>query len=404
MFKNFNTNSIFTVIDFGTNKTVIINYLKNSKEKLKIINWNHKKSVGFNRGEITDQLKFSKMLNELLSNIKMPKTNEVVVSIADNRTITKKNYVEIDVSGLSINKKDIRNVVKKNIQLLTTTNWVLLHSFPKQFFIDEKIPISNPLGKSSKKIGLKSNNFLIRKNCLKQIKSAFPISKKILPTQFIDSGLASAISCLGPRERENGSISIDFGAGSVKIISFYRNNLEMIKYIQLGGNDVTNDIAKIFEISYERAEYIKTVYGSLNQTHKQNIKIELPNGQQKNISTIFLHGIIKPRYEEILEMTRDNLEDNIFSKIKTKSMIFTGGGCQIQGFESFCSKIFNKKIMIAYPLSVNSNFKKPEFSTVDGLMKIHEDKNLKKILSTKSWNKKQNFFEKVETWVNESLA
>lgn len=404
MFKNFNSKKIYTVIDLGTNKTVIINYFKDAEEKLKIINWNHKKSEGFHRGEITDHSKFSKMLCELLTNIKMPKANEVVVNLTDYKIITEKNYFEIDVSGLTINKKDIRNIVTKNIQLLTTKNLVLLHSFPKQFFIDEKIPVSNPFGKSSKKIGLKSNNFLVRKDCLKQIKSAFSLTQKFLPTQFIDSGLASAISCLNPKERESGSISIDFGAGSVKIISFYRNNLEMIKYIQLGGNDVTNDIAEILEISYERAEYIKTVYGNLNQMHKQNIKIELPNGHQKNISTNFLHGIIKPRYEEILEMTRDTLEDNVFSKITMKSIFFTGGGCEIQGFESFCSKIFNKRIKIAYPQSLNSNFKKPEFSTIDGLIKIYEDENLKKILSTKFWIRKQNFFEKVENWINESLA
>ena len=109
-----------------------------------------------------------------------------------------------------------------------------------------------------------------------------------------------------------------------------------------------------------------------------------------------MHGIIKPRYEEILEIIRDTLEENLISSSKMQNVVFTGGAVSIRGFQSFASNIINRKIRISSPKTNYNKINKPEFSTIDGLIKIHNDSSLKRIISANSWNQQISFIERIE--------
>ena len=59
-----------------------------------------------------------------------------------------------------------------------------------------------------------------------------------------------------------------------------------------------------------------------------------------------LYGIIKPRYEEILEIIRDNVFDDIHTRVGIKSVVLTGGGSKIYGLKTLCENILNRKTRI----------------------------------------------------------
>ena len=227
--------------------------------------------------------------------------------------------------------------------------------------------------------------------------------KKKKKIDFIDAGLASALSSLTHIEKMSGATAIDIGAGSVKIVTFLNDNIEFLKNIPLGGNDVTNDIQKIIDVTNEQAEFVKIIKGTLIPENEEKIEVNLDNGKKKFISSNLLHGIIKPRYEEILEITRDALEENILSSSNMQRIVFTGGASSIKGFGSFASNILNRNIRIAKPQTNYVKINKPEFSTVHGLMKIYNNSSLRNIISVKSWNKKLTMAEKVENWISESI-
>ena len=60
-----------------------------------------------------------------------------------------------------------------------------------------------------------------------------------------------------------------------------------------------------------KAEYTKIIKGNLSLINEEKFKVELPCGAHKIITSNFLQGIIKPRYEEIIEMCRNILEEKI---------------------------------------------------------------------------------------------
>ncbi len=211
------------------------------------------------------------------------------------------------------------------------------------------------------------------------------------------------MSSLTHSEKLNGATAIDIGAGSTKIVTFFNDNIEFLKNIPIGGNDVTNDIKQIVDLKNEEAEFIKIINGSLVSDSIEKLEINQDNCQKRFISSSLLHGIIKPRYEEILEMIRDTLEENILSSSNVQKIVFTGGATSIKGFESFASNIFNRKIRISVPQTNHREINKPEFSTVHGLMKIYNNSSLTTILGAKSWNQELSFAEKIENWIFESI-
>ena len=118
---------------------------------------------------------------------------------------------------------------------------------------------------------------------MKNLDSCFK-NANLVAENLIDSSFASAEFCLSEKEKKIGSTCIDIGAGTAKIATYYEGNPEYINYVPLGGDDVTNDIERGLEIPKELAEYIKVLHGDLEHPSNKNIKLDLKNGNQKNIT------------------------------------------------------------------------------------------------------------------------
>ena len=114
------------------------------------------------------------------------------------------------------------------------------------------------------------------------------------------------------------------------------------KILPLGGNNVTNDLHKGLEVPKETAETIKILHGTLSPNFNDNIEIRINSVQQKKINKNILFGIIKPRYEEILEIIRDYVFDNIYTRVSVKGIVFVGGASKMYGLNSLGANIFNR--------------------------------------------------------------
>ena len=118
-----------------------------------------------------------------------------------------------------------------------------------------------------------------------------------------------------------------------------------------------------------------------------------------------LYGIIKPRYEEILEIIRDNIFDEIHTRVGIKSVVLTGGGSKILGLKTLSENILNRKTRIGQIENSSSFFFfycKPEFSTLLGMINLINNKNYLSIFETKNENKLSIFFERLDNWIEES--
>ena len=122
------------------------------------------------------------------------------------------------------------------------------------------------------------------------------------------------------------------------------NKLSLIKYIPIGGNHITKDIAKILNISNEEAEKIKKNmhklginFSNINNENKDtDISNLFINLNDKNIPVDLLKKIIFSRIDEIFNLVFHQINHEGLIKKNNKSvLIFTGEG----------SKILNKNLI-----------------------------------------------------------
>ena len=129
------------------------------------------------------------------------------------------------------------------------------------FRINNKI-INDPLGLECDKLGILSFNVYSSYNLFEIINKCFKNQK--INMSYFDSGIASSQANLTSAEKTKGVACIDIGAKTSKITVFVDEKIVYTKVIAIGGEHVTNDIAKGLEISRESAEHSKIIYGTLN--------------------------------------------------------------------------------------------------------------------------------------------
>ena len=365
----------FCVFDIGTDKVVCILF-KVENNKPFILGMDHQKSSGFTNGNLIDDKKLSENIYRAFKT-SLPKGFSInnfdfFSNITDRSLITRKNYIELNTGKLGITKKDVRRIFKKSVAESRLKGKYLLHSEPTHFRVNNKIT-ENPIGFKSQKFGISSFNLMVNNKIQDKLQKCFR-EKKIEITSFFETGVASAIGNLSEQEKNYGVASIDIGSTATKITVFKNNKIAYSNIIPLGGESVTNDISKGLDISKESAEHTKVINGTLTLPFNEKIEINTNKNVNKEISRNFLYGIIKPRYEEIIEIIRDDLFDDLYARVSIKSVVLSGGASKIFGISELSESIFNRKIRIGGVRDKSSYFfNKPEFSTILGLIKLAKE-------------------------------
>ncbi len=394
----------YIVFDIGSKKIASISFsLSNKGMTVKSID--HQISKGIKKNKLLEIDQLSLTLKNIYKKLSKKSDNNLVFcNITDPNVISQKTKTSILSSNLGITKKQIRKIFRKSLSISESNSRRLIHSDPSNFIVDEKNVVSNPIGYKCSKLDLLSFNVLVDKSLFQNLNLCFN-NNKILVQSFFDSGVASAEACLSSKEKEEGSVCIDIGCETTKVVVFVESKMIYISNISVAGSNVTSDVSQGLNISFDSAELAKIMHGTVSAPFNEKVEIEDDSNKKKIISKNLLFGIIKPRYEEILEIIRDNIFDNINARIAINSVVLTGGASKIFGIQSVCENIFNRKTRIGNNENNHSFFyNKPEFSTLLGMIKLAKkfDPNIQ--ISSKKENKLINFAEKLENWIEESYV
>ena len=338
---------------------------------------------------------------------KISKKNEkyaIYCNITDPRVVSKKNKTQIKAGKLGISKKDVRKIFKKCVFESKISGKNLLHSYPLNFIIDNKNITDEPLNKYCENLGINCFNLFVDKNVVKNLNLNFEKNKLHVKSYF-DSGIASSLAFLSDQEKKDGVLNIDIGARTSKIVAYINKKIVFVKNLQIAGDDVTSDLSQGLQITHDSSERVKIIHGTLNPPFNEKIEIDLDSKKKKIISMNLLYGIIRPRYDEILEIIRDNVFDEINTRVGIKSVVLTGGASKIYGLKVLCENILNRKTRIGQIENSSSYFYcKPEFSTLLGMINLIKNQEYFDIFKSKNDNKLSIFIERLDKWIEESYV
>jgi cell division protein FtsA len=168
---------------------------------------------------------------------------------------------------------------------------------------------------------------------------------------------AAARSVLADDELKLGVTLIDMGGAVTSIAGFRDGQLVFSDVVPLGGQHITNDIARGLSTTIAHAERMKTLWGSaLASVVDEREMVAVPLIGERGVDTVhhvpksMLTGIIRPRLEETFDMIRERIERAQLSSLAGSRVVLTGGASQLTGVRETASQWLGKQVRLGTPL------------------------------------------------------
>ncbi len=379
-----NKKKIYSIIDFGSSKIRLSIHDNNLNENYSETILNNNTSISNGRCKELEDLikrtekKISCLIEDVIILVDSSKLFSIDISLS--RKLDSKDSFFKTFNTIALEAKHIINSHYNNFDIV--------HITYEKYIINEKIYYE--YFREDKKIdNLKIDFKLIcfPKNLISSIENIFNnINIKII--KFYSSSYVKTDYYLKKLNQKKTSF-LEIGYDRSTFLIYENERLRFIQSIPIGGHHITNDISKVFKISYLESEIIKKAFNKSETEFSYN-KNDLSNNFSvkdiidKKISINLLIKVILYRIQEILDFNFKKTKiDSLKLDLKDTNLFLIGDG----------SKLFNNN---SFHLEDKFNFNSINFySEIDneickaGLVFYHKDLDLRKINK-----KKQGIFER----------
>lgn len=325
---------IIVGIDIGTSKVTTVVGEVNNFNQIETVCMSKCKCIGIKKGKIINEnevaMSIAKTINDAEEEANL-RINSAYVTIPGKYVTIVQNSVMKEIkdkfAGISIKDVNSAMMLVKDIEL--PENKTIIDIVPEQFILEDGKVVSDPVGCLSENFTVNAEIILADKDYIKQLHQVF---KKvdlemdgIIPVTLAERNLV-----LDANELNDNVMLLDIGAGNTEIGIFNGSKFIYTNTIPLGGDNITNDIAVVLDISKEEAEKLKKQYGLALKSFIDNdndIILNTCNGLSKTrtIKSSELIEIIEARVEEIFSLINKDITSQ-GNKSKINNVILTGQG------------------------------------------------------------------------------
>ena len=325
---------IIVGIDIGTSKVNVVVGEVNSFNQVEVIATSECKCFGMKKSKITDEEEISRAISKTISEVEEMaslKIHSAYVTIPGKYVTIVQNSVlkEARDKYAGISSKDVTSAIMQIKDIDIPDDKVLIDIITNEFSLDNGRTIDDPVGSLSSSFTVKGQVVLADKSYVKQITNIFK-KAGIEVDGVVSNVLAERQIILDKNELKDNVMILDIGAGNTDIGVFSGETFVYNNTISLGGDNITSDIAYVFNISEEEADRLKRQYGLALKSFIDNdtdIILNTYKGEErtKTIKSSELIEVIEARVEEIFSLiNKDISNEGIKSNIN--NVIITGQG------------------------------------------------------------------------------
>lgn len=357
-------------IDVGTTKIVALSGRVEPRRRIAEVSaLGEVQSGGLRRGIVVDRRAASDSIATAIENSGV-QPRSATVGIAGGHI--KSRNVEVTL----LNRSRDRTITQRFLDRLQSEiendprdpDEQVIHVIPRSYTLDGEEGIKQPLGLAARRVTLQAHVICGSvqgiQNLLRAVEDC-----GVRIEEVVLEPLASSESCLTDQEREMGVALLDVGGGTTDLATFWRGALMHTAVIPLGGQSFSSDAAFGFKIPVDDAEMLKLRYGTvLSDTVDSVAAVKLG---ERHYNAHFLSQILEYRAQEILEMSRDSLDEARVRNLLTGGAVLTGGGSLLDGMTELTEDMLGLRARIAAPRRVRGNIKpvqEPQYSTAIGLL------------------------------------
>ena len=327
---------IIVGVDIGTTKVATVVGEVNNFGQIEIISNTSYKCNGLKKGKIINEDEISLSLAKTIKDAEDEtnlKINSAYVTIPGKYTTIVQNSITKEVkdkySGISV--KDVQSAMMQVKDIEIPEGKSLIDIVPDKITLENGTVVTDPVGSLSSSFTISAQVILAEKDYVRQLNTIFKRAgleiDGIVPITLAERNLI-----LDSNEMHDNIMLLDIGAGNTDIGVFEGSSFIYTNSIPLGGDNITNDIALVLNISEEEADKLKRQYGlalkSYIDVDKDNdIILNTCKNESKSkiIKSSELIEIIEARIEEMFSIiNKDITNQGIKSKIN--NVILTGQG------------------------------------------------------------------------------
>lgn len=348
---------IIVGIDIGTSKISTVVGEVNSFNQIEIICTTKCKCSGVKKGKIINEddvaLSIAKTIQDAEDEANL-KINSAYVTIPGKYTTIVQNSIIKDVkdryAGISI--KDVGASIMQVKDIEIPDGKMLVDIVTDKFILEDGKVTTDPVGSLSSSFTIKAQIILAEKEYMKQLTSIFK-KAGVEIDGVIPSTLAQRNLVLDSNELHDNIMLLDIGAGNTEIGIFEGSSFIYTNTIPVGGDNITNDIAVVLDISYEEADKLKRQYGLALKSFIDNdndIILNTCKGDNKmrTIKSSELIEIIEARVEEIFALVNKCISTQGL-KARINNVILTG-----QGITNINKSDVAGKIILNIPVKIST--------------------------------------------------
>ena len=362
-------------------------------------------SRGMDKGGVNDLNLVVQSVNRAVREMELMadcQVASVLMSISGRHVQCQNESGMVPINNQEVTQEDVDNVIHAARSVPIAAERRLLHVLPQEYTIDVQEGIKNPIGMSGVRMEAKAHIITcaddMAKNLLKCVERC-----DLKVEQVVFSSLASSFAVLTDDERELGVCVVDIGGGTIDMVVFSDGAIRHSAVIPVAGNQITNDIAKIFRTPISHAEEIKINYAcALKEMVSMEENIEVPSvggRAARSMSRHTLSEVIEPRYQELFELVHEEIRSSGLEEHIAAGIVLTGGSAKMEGAVEFAEELFHVPVRVGAPLNVkglSEYVEDPTFATAVGLLQYGKEELAAK--QTSDSKSGEGYWQRIQSW------
>lgn len=252
----------------------------------------------------------------------------------------------------------------------------IVHTIPQTYYIDDHHGVINPLGMMGSRLSV---DMMVLHGVRGRMRNVVKVARDI-PLDVPDlafAGLCAALAVLSPEEKQNGALVIDLGGGTTNYMTYAGGVIAAAGAFGVGGDHVTNDLARGLRLTLSQAEQLKESYGSAlidraGRASKLDVPPDSVGAQTRQVRKGDVQLITSARIEEIFQLVKSALDQQGLLHHLGAGVILTGCGARLDSAATLASSVFGLPCRIGRPrdfTGVLNLTAGPEHATILGLLR-----------------------------------
>lgn len=301
------------------------------------------------------------------------KVSKVIVSVPEDEADFKigEASVKVNSDDKEIAASDIVHVLQASIKGKIEDHYDLVTVIPIMFKVDD--------AKTRMPKGLKGESLSVKSVVVSAPKKEIYLVAKIMEKcglEVIDI-MVNSIGGYYSHKNDSTDLStgalINVGADTLDVAIFNKGIIINNLVIKQGGRQIDKDIANVYKISLEQADFLKKNLAYAHPKHVNSQESETlvnNNGENITVNALDLTEVVAGRLQQMLNIAKNEI--NYLTKKEISFIIITGGLSELTDFAHLADSVFGRIATIGKMKIVGARDNK--FSSAVGMIKYFNHK------------------------------